>query len=1326
MSAFRRPQGQANANPFAVRSRRILRTPMRVRTLLLLLALGVALPVLGFAILVSTILLREERDAIQQGAVERARAMMSAVDAKLRGDIEAVRILSASQALQSDDVERFRQEAELALDVQRNWNDVLVAAPDGKLQMAARSPLANAAAVEEKAGVETVARTLRPVIGNVLQPGGTGIPMHVPVFRNGNLIYVITVLVVPASFDVLIQAQGLPTGWTSGIVDGRGNFVARIPYQPAGQPASRAFREATANSSEGWYRGRTVENRDTYTAYRRSELTGWTIGLAVPADLVLAATWKTAWLIGFAALIALAIAFALAILVGRRIVAPVVALAKVARKVGDDAEVGNLPSSRIAEIDGVASALKDANDAVRHSRQRIADELDAMRRLHEFATRLNSCHDLDTALQEILRGTIAIGDAQMGNVQLFQPLRNGLEIVAHQNFDAQFLEHFRLVSADDVSACGRAMKRGATVVVDDVDTDASYAPHRAIAAHAGYRAVQSTPMLSSSGDVLGVISTHFREPTTFSERELRILDLYARHAADVIERLRNEQAVRDGTLQRQLALDAARLGWWHLDPLQKRASWDERYKEILGITDDSGDVDSNLRHLHPDDVAPVLTAVGRALDPVDPEPYSVQYRVRRSDGALRWIQAHGVAAFEGAGEARRARSLVGTVEDITEAKRAAELARQATLDAFSAAEANAKFRAFFEQGSHFAGVMTLDGTVVEANRLSLDACGFSRDQVIGRKFWDGGWWSPSPELRQMIQGGVKEAAAGHIFRRETPYFMADGSHRMVDFILAPVTDESGQVLFIAPTGTDITDRKRAEDALRASEQRFRSLVSIIADVLWVTDAAGAFASPQSSWEAYTGQTPEEYEGFGWVTALHPDDRVEALRLWKLACESRALFSSRGRLWHAASRRYRHFVARAIPLLDASNEVREWVGSCTDTDDAVMSTEALKEADRRKDEFLATLAHELRNPLAPIRNSIEILRKGNGNGASAAVDMMQRQVTQMVRLIDDLFDASRISRGKVALRKSRVELTDLVQNAVEAARPLYAGLGQDLEAALSPRPIHVDADPARLLQVVGNLLNNASKFTPRGGKIDLRVERVAEAAGDVAIIRVRDNGIGIDPGQLPRIFDMFAQVDMSLERSQSGLGIGLTLVKDLVEMHGGSVDATSAGLGHGSEFAVRIPVAVDEQGTAAAPEPVQPTVVAAQRILVVDDNQDAATSLATLLQLSGHETHVAHDGAEAIDKATALRPHVILLDIGLPQINGYEAARIIRRLPWGGAVTLVALTGWGQADDREKSKAAGFDRHLVKPVDLEALLELLAELAANRSAKESEAALEQDE
>jgi len=370
----------------------------------------------------------------------------------------------------------------------------------------------------------------------------------------------------------------------------------------------------------------------------------------------------------------------------------------------------------------------------------------------------------------------------------------------------------------------------------------------------------------------------------------------------------------------------------------------------------------------------------------------------------------------------------------------------------------------------------------------------------------------------------------------------------------------------------------------------------------------------------------------------------------------------------------------------------------------VAQQALQVADRRKDEFLATLAHELRNPLAPMRTVLELLRLKEFTDPQVlwSRDVLERQVGHITHLVDDLLEVSRITEGKLVLRRERLSLATAMQLAVESSRSLIDASSHKLVVTQPTPPIFLDADPTRLSQMIQNLLNNAAKYTPAGGNIWLTATRES----DHVLISVRDSGIGIPNEQLPTIFEMFSQLAPALDRSQGGLGIGLSLVRALAQLHGGSVTASSAGVGLGSEFVIKLPVSASESALATAE--VLPSVAQQKqrRILVIDDNEDAATSLAMLLEAEGHTACTAGDGSSGIRLAAEFEADAVILDIGLPDINGYEVAKLFRQTPSGANLLLIALTGWGQEQDKQEAKAAGFDFHFTKPVDVRRLLEAL--------------------
>ncbi len=500
--------------------------------------------------------------------------------------------------------------------------------------------------------------------------------------------------------------------------------------------------------------------------------------------------------------------------------------------------------------------------------------------------------------------------------------------------------------------------------------------------------------------------------------------------------------------------------------------------------------------------------------------------------------------------------------------------------------------------------------------------------------------------------------------------------------------------------------RRAEEKARESELRYRTLVEQVKDyAIFRTDVAGIITTWNEGVHRVLGYPEGEFIGLDFRRLFTSEEVAAGVPEQELR-EAEKTGSGGADRWMMRRDGTRFWASGTTSALrDLAGTLVGYTKVMRDLTIQKAAEDALRDADQKKDEFLALLAHELRNPLAPIRTALAIQQQqaADAEALSRAREMMARQIANMVRLIDDLLDVSRITKGKVELRREKVQLAAVVGAAVEISRPLIEAGRHELSVDLPSAAVWLDADPTRLGQVVSNLLNNAAKFTLDGGHIRLSVgvER------GVAVIQVVDNGSGIAPDVLPRMWEMFAQADRTIGRSQGGLGIGLTLVRRLVEMHGGMVEAHSAGLGQGSKFTIRLPVAQEPDPDAAAfsAEPVAEE--SHHRILVVDDNEDGAESLATLLELYGHNVRIAHNGSAALSVAEEFRPNVILLDIGLPGMDGYEVARRLRANDAFRAARLIAMTGWGQDADRERSREAGFDLHLVKPVDPAELRKVLA-------------------
>ncbi|MBO0727545.1 MAG: PAS domain S-box protein, partial [Blastocatellia bacterium] len=686
------------------------------------------------------------------------------------------------------------------------------------------------------------------------------------------------------------------------------------------------------------------------------------------------------------------------------------------------------------EIIGISRIARDiaerkrAEEVLLKSEALLAMELKTMRDIYDSSARLQGALDLHTALEEILRSSIRLMRADFGDIQLYDADRKVLWLAALHGFGESFVESFRIVDADDDTACGRAIRVGTRIVVEDVERDELYAPYCEAAAAAGYRGVQSTPLYDQEGALLGALSTHWRAPHRPSEQDFLMLDLYARQAIDFIIRARTEKELR---------------------------------------------------------------------------------------------------------------------------------------------ESEERFRSYFELGLIGMAITSPAKSLLEVNDEQCKILGYERDELLKMTWAE----VTHPDDLAADIANFERVMAGEIdgYKMDKRFIRKDG--RMIDTTISvkALRAADGAVDHFVSLLEDVTERKRAEEALRESERLTHEKAAELAD-------------------------------------LH----------------------------------------------------------------------------RRKDEFLAMLSHELRNPLSPILNAAHILRlqKDEGPLQQQARAVIERQVTQLSRLVNDLLEVSRVITGTIRLCPERLDIRGIVEQAVESARPLIEQRRHQLFVSLPDEPLWLEGDVARLEQVVVNLLNNAAKYTNEGGNIwvSLRPE------GDEVALRVRDTGVGISPEFLPRVFDLFTQADRTPDRSQGGLGIGLSLTQKLVQLHRGKIEAHSAGLGRGSEFIVRLPVLLtSERETDMTSTVAAKRAAEGWRILVVDDNVDAANMIAMMLQHYGHQTETVYSAQSALEMAVEYQPDFVVLDIGLPGMDGYEVARRLRRVPELKDTRLIAATGYGQDTDRQRSK-----------------------------------------
>jgi two-component system CheB/CheR fusion protein len=930
---------------------------------------------------------------------------------------------------------------------------------------------------------------------------------------------------------------------------------------------------------------------------------------------------------------------------------------------------------------------------------KLRDRTRTLELLNQVGSRMVDDLDLEHVVQVVTDAGLNISNAEFGafffNVK--DEERGSYMLYSLSGLPKDTFAKFpmpRNTAIFEATFSGRGPQR-----IDDVLKDERYGknpPFKGMPpGHPPVRSYLAVPVVSRTGEVLGGLFYGHSRPGIFTQESEDNLIALAANAAMAIDNanlysaLQRELELQKKSQERlQMTVDIARLGVWSYDLLTKQVEMDRRCQELYGVTPADVTEDIHLKVVHPEDIPMRVSAFQRALDPKGDGRMEIEYRIyNQKDGGLRWVRLTSRVQFENDVPVR----ISGILQDLTEKRSAQEAVKQS--------EAN--FRMLADNIDQLAFVIGPEGRTTWFNQRWHEFTGLSLEDI--RK--DGGINVFYHEDRPRVMNVVTESLrTGKPWEEQFRLIRKDGEVRWFLSRCTPYRDAEGKIMRWFGTNTDITDSKKAEAAIRESEERFRLLADNMDQLAWIAAADGSSMWFNKRWEEFSGIPVTEIAARA-KDELHHPDHYERVVTSLQECAARSEAWEQTFPMKRKDGEWRWFLSRAIPLKDAEARITKWFGTSTDITDRKEIEEALKAADASKDKFLATLAHELRSPLAPLRNGLELLPllKEDEEGSEKVHAMMQRQLSHMVHLIDDLMDLSRISREIVQLRMEQVDLVAAAEQAIEAVRPIMDPLGHRFELIVDAKVLNVTGDRTRITQVMNNLLNNAVKYTPNNGQITMRLAKT----GHQAVITVSDNGIGIPPEMLPHVFDMFAQVGAAQGRSGGGLGIGLHIVKRLVEMHQGSVEAISEGDGKGSTFVIKMPLSTRKKSSGGEGDR-KVYDLAPRKVLVVDDNKDSAISLSSVLKALGQNTVVAHDGVEAVELAQREKPDLIFMDIGMPRMNGFEACEKIREHEWGRNMVIVAVTGWGLEQDRKRSMEAGFDHHYVKPIDRQSILKILSE------------------
>jgi PAS domain S-box-containing protein len=649
-------------------------------------------------------------------------------------------------------------------------------------------------------------------------------------------------------------------------------------------------------------------------------------------------------------------------------------------------------------------------------------------------------------------------------------------------------------------------------------------------------------------------------------------------------------------------------------------------------------------------------------------------------GRTRWVTATAYPLKDGQ---ERVQEVMLMHEDITEQVEAEQRLRAS----------EERFRSLVTATSTMVWTMTPEGLVHEDSPSWREFTGQTPEE------WKANGWLSAihSDDRDLASQAFNKCIASHcVYEHEYRLRRANGEYCWTSAKAVPVFNDDGSVREWVCANTDISDAKRASFAVQASEARFRTITEAMPQMVWSARPNGYHEYYNRKWYDFTGVSPGSTDGEGWDHIVHPDERTTTWEIWQHSLHTGEPYETQYRLRHHSGQ-YRWALGRALPVRDDSGNIIHWFGTCTDIHDQKVAEDALREVARRKDDFLAMLAHELRNPLAPISAAAELMElvQLDQQRIKQTSKIISRQVRHLMALVDDLLDVSRVTRGLVQIEQTPQDLKLIVAAALEQVAPLLETRRHRLSMDLTRESACVLGDEKRLVQVLTNLLNNSVKYTPEGGNIHLAIE----VNGPSIILRVKDDGIGMAPELQPRVFELFTQADRSADRAQGGLGIGLALVKSLVELHGGEVQCISSGVAKGSEFSVKLPRLPTSHGeTSQLAHGQLPCAEKPLKILVVDDNADAAMMLSMYLNAVGHDAKVEHTPSAGLAVADAWLPDVCILDIGLPEMDGYELALRLKNHKATSQVALIAVSGYGQAQDRQRSMETGFAYHLVKPVD----------------------------